>query len=197
MTNDRIEEERPQQEGAAEAIAEETANAGDAAVDEPTAETTATTDEGERVAQVESELAELRDRHLRLAAEFDNYRKRTDRERAEQSARAQGKLILGLLDALDDLERVADFTAENTTVEALLEGVQMVERKLLRALEVAGLEKIEARGGVFDPELHEALMTAPTDQPEEDDTIGEVFQNGYRFQGQLLRPARVQVRKHE
>jgi len=197
MTNDRIEEERPQQEGAAEAIAEETANAGDAAVDEPAAETTATTDEGERVAQVESELAELRDRHLRLAAEFDNYRKRTDRERAEQSARAQGKLILGLLDALDDLERVADFTAENTTVEALLEGVQMVERKLLRALEVAGLEKIEARGGVFDPELHEALMTAPTDQPEEDDTIGEVFQNGYRFQGQLLRPARVQVRKHE
>src|SRR5690606_36751779 len=83
-----------------------------------------------------------------------------------------------------------------TTVEALLEGVQMVERKLLRALESAGLELVEARGERFDPEVHEALMTAATEHEHEDDTVGEVFQKGYRFQGQLLRPARVQVRKH-
>lgn len=146
--------------------------------------------------QDDSELQQLRDRHLRLAAEFDNYRKRTERERSEHSVRAQGRLVQGMLDAIDDLERVADYTTETTTVEALLEGVQMVERKLLRALESAGLELVDARGERFDPEVHEALMTAATEHEHEDDTVGEVFQKGYRFQGHLLRPARVQVRKH-
>ena len=143
-----------------------------------------------------AELENLRERYLRLAAEFDNYRKRTERERTEHSVRAQGKLVQSLLDAVDDLERVADFTPETTTVAALLEGVQMVERKLLRALESAGLERLDAKGEPFDPTHHEALMTAPTEAAEEDDTVGEVFQKGYRFQGHLLRPARVQVRKH-
>jgi molecular chaperone GrpE len=144
----------------------------------------------------ESELEDLRDRYLRLAAEFDNYRKRTERERTDHSVRAQGRLVQSLLDAVDDLERVADYTEETTTVAALLEGVQMVERKLLRALETAGLERVEAHGAPFDPTHHEALMTAAAESPDEDDTVGEVFQKGYRFQGHLLRPARVQVRKH-
>lgn len=144
-----------------------------------------------------AELEELRDRYLRLAAEYDNYRKRTERERSEASARAQSQLVKKLLDAVDDLERVADYTEETTTVGALLEGVQMVERKLLRALETAGLERLEAHGAPFDPNEHEALMTSATESPHEDDTVGEVFQKGYRFQGHLLRPARVQVRKHE
>ena len=138
----------------------------------------------------------LRDRYLRLAAEYDNYRKRTDRERVETRDRAQGQLIERLLEPLDDLQRVAQFNAETTTVAALLEGVQMVERKLSRALEALGLEVLEARGQPFDPAVHEALMTAPTEEVAEDDTVGEVFQPGYRFRGVLLRPARVQVRKH-
>src|SRR5690606_27475250 len=121
-----------------------------------------------RGAEVRSEADEMRDRYLRLAAEFDNYRKRTERERTEQTARAQGKLVQSLLDAIDDLERVADFTAETTTVAALLEGVQMVERKLLRALETAGLERVEAHGAAFDPSHHEALMTSATEHPHED-----------------------------
>src|SRR5690606_11584163 len=111
----------------------------DAPVDAPAAEAGeagrdvgAAGGEEARGAEVRSEADEMRDRYLRLAAEFDNYRKRTERERTEQTARAQGKLVQSLLDAIDDLERVADFTAETTTVAALLEGVQMVERKLLR-----------------------------------------------------------------
>lgn len=142
------------------------------------------------------ELQSLRDRYLRLAAEYDNFRKRTDRERSEGRDRAQGQLVERLLEPLDDLQRVAKFTAEGTTIEALIEGVRMVERKLARALEVAGLEVVDARGQRFDPEMHEALMTAPTQEPDEDETVGEVFQPGYRFRGALLRPARVQVRKH-
>jgi molecular chaperone GrpE len=144
----------------------------------------------------EAELAAMKDRYLRLAAEYDNFRKRTDRERSEGRDRAQAQLVERLLEPLDDLQRVAQYSADGTTVDAVLEGVRMVERKLFRALEAAGLETLEARGERFDPSLHEALMMAGTDDAEEDDTVGEVFQAGYRFRGSLLRPARVQVRKH-
>lgn len=150
---------------------------------------TAATDAG-------AELEAMRDRYLRLAAEYDNFRKRTDRERAESRDRAQAQIVEKLLEPLDDLKRVADFSAETTSAEALLEGVQLVERKLLRALEAAGLETVDARGQRFDPEVHEALMMTPTEKAEEDETVGEVFQAGYRFRGVLLRPARVQVRQH-
>lgn len=145
----------------------------------------------------QGEMDALRDRHLRLAAEYDNYRKRTERERAESWTRAQAQLVEKLLDSLDDLQRVAHFSAETTSLPALLEGVQMVERKIMRVLESAGLEVVDAAGQPFDPGIHEALMTAPAERREEDETVGQVFQSGYRFKGDLLRPARVQVRKYE
>lgn len=145
----------------------------------------------------DAEQQALQERYLRLAAEYDNFRKRTERERSESWVRAQAELVKKLLDALDDLQRVADYTVEGTGIETLLEGVQMVERKLLRALEGAGLEVIDASGQPFDPAVHEALMTASADDASEDDSVGEVFQKGYGFKGVLLRPARVQVRKYE
>lgn len=143
----------------------------------------------------DDELEALKDRFLRLAAEYDNFRKRTDRERLEGRDRAQAQLIEKLLEPLDDLQRVAHFSAEAPTAETLLEGIRMVERKFLRELEAAGLELLDARGQTFDPLLHDALMTTGTDEATEDDTVGEVFEPGYRFRGVLLRPARVQVRK--
>ena len=146
---------------------------------------------------LQAECDALRDRYLRLAAEYENYRKRTDRERSELQDRAQAQLVKRILDPLDDLQRVAHFATESTTVEALLEGVQLVEGNLLRALEAAGLEVVEAHGQPFDPAHHEALMTAPTDVAHEDESVGDVFQKGYRFRGELLRPARVAVRKYE
>ena len=143
-----------------------------------------------------AELQALRDRYIRLAAEYDNYRKRTERERAESWTKAQGQLVQQILDPLDDLQRVAHFSAETTSLQALLDGVQMVERKLLRTLEGAGLEVLDASGQPFDPAMHEAIVTGSADSQEDDDTVGQVFQKGYRFKGDLLRPARVQVRKH-
>jgi molecular chaperone GrpE len=143
------------------------------------------------------ELQALRDRYLRLAAEFDNYRKRTERERSEARDRAQAQVVERLLEPLDDLQRVAQFGSESAEVASLLEGVRLVERKLLRVLESAGLEVIDAGGQPFDPELHEALMAGSTEDREEDDTVGQVFQTGYRFRGHMLRPARVQVRKFQ
>lgn len=145
----------------------------------------------------EADQQAWQERFLRLAAEYDNFRKRTERERGESWVRAQAELVKKLLDPLDDLQRVADYTAEGAGIETLLEGVQMVERKLLRALEGAGMEVIDASGQPFDPAVHEALMTGPASAPDEDDSVGEVLQKGYGFKGVLLRPARVQVRKYD
>jgi len=142
------------------------------------------------------ELATLRDRHLRLAAEFDNYRKRVERERGESWVRAQAQLLERLLEPLDDLARVADFDPATTPSGALHEGCEMVERKFLRAMEAAGVEEIDAADRPFDPTIHEALTTVPTDDPDQDNTVAQVYQKGYRLKGVLLRPARVVVRKH-
>jgi molecular chaperone GrpE len=139
----------------------------------------------------EVEQRALNERFLRLAAEFDNFRKRTERERAESWARAQAQLLERLLDPLDDLHRVLE--AESGDAATVREGVRMVESKLSRSLESAGLQAVGEKGEAFDPELHEALMTGETPDPEADGTVGMVLQRGYTFKGMLLRPARVQV----
>jgi len=149
--------------------------------------------EAEQLAQ---ELSEARDKHLRLAAEFDNYRKRVIREREEAHARAQAEVIGKLVDVLDDLDRVAHFS-EETASAALLEGFQLVERKLYASLSALGMEPIDAAGKLFDPESMEALATVPAEDPAEDDHVADVFQKGYTFRGMLVRPARVRVKQYE
>ncbi|MGH7443274.1 MAG: nucleotide exchange factor GrpE [Longimicrobiales bacterium] len=141
---------------------------------------------------LQRELSTLNDRHLRLAAEFDNYRKRTERERADLYARAQGELVRRLLDGLDDLERVADH-AETSSAKLLLEGVQLVEKKMLHSLAAAGLEMVDPAGEPFDPASMEAVGVVITDDPDADGLVADVFQKGYRFAGSLIRPARVRV----
>ena len=151
---------------------------------------------GEEVEQLRGELNALNDRHLRLAAEFDNYRKRNQREREALAARLQGDLISSLLEVLDDLERVAA-SAADATVESVIEGARLVEKKFTGVLEAAGLEPLDAEGKRFDPEVMEALMTVPTDDRSRDDHVADVFQRGYRFQDRLVRPARVRVLKYD
>jgi len=171
---------------------------------QPPADSITQTDEEEtarEAAQIESDIDELRrefstlsDRHLRLAAEFDNYRKRIERERAELWARAQAELVGRLLDPIDDLERV---TAHgDPSAAAFIEGVQLVERKFRQVLEAAGLEEVEAQGAQFDPNAMEAIALVPAESEDEDDVVSDVFQRGYRFKGILVRPARVRVKKH-
>lgn len=148
----------------------------------------------DRAAQLEAELAELKDRHLRLAAEYDNFRKRTLRERDEVRLRGQAEVARRLLDALDDLGRVAHLDPMVTAAADVIAGVELVERKILRELEAVGMVAINAVNVPFDPQLHEAITTIPTADETEDHTVAAVFQVGYRFNGTLLRPARVQVR---
>jgi molecular chaperone GrpE len=145
--------------------------------------------------ELQRDLAVLSDRYLRLAAEFDNYRKRSERERADAWARAQAELAARLLDTLDDLERVMQYAA-SSSAESLLEGVELVERKLRATLASAGLEAVEAEGAAFDPNSMEAVATVGTDERAQDDVVSDVFQRGYTFRGTLLRPARVRVKKH-
>jgi molecular chaperone GrpE len=156
------------------------------------AETTQPTFGAGRDAALENELAELKERHLRLAAEFDNYRKRITRERADLTDRAQANFVAKLLDVLDDMDRlVASDPA--TPLPALREGLSAVDRKLWKDLEEAGVERIDPVGLPFDPSQHEAVSTAPAPDRSLDHTVSATFQPGYRFKGVLVRPARVQV----
>lgn len=139
------------------------------------------------------EIAELKDKLLRLAAEFDNFRKRVGRERLEQRKKAQAELVELLLEGLDDLGRVAHLDPEQTTVEDLLAGVELVERKLLKELAAGGLKRIGELGEPFDPNVHEAVSTRPAANPEQDHTVAQVLKMGYQFDGVLLRPAIVEV----
>ncbi len=145
----------------------------------------------------QAELTALNDRYLRLAAEFDNYRKRVERERAEQHARSQADLARRLLDALDDLQRVEHFDPATVTSQSLLQALELVEKKFRTALEAAGLTEIPAKGEFFNPQTMEALMTAPAEHPEEDEVVADVLQKGYRMGNTLVRPARVSVKKYE
>lgn len=147
------------------------------------------------VASAQRLAADTQDKYLRLAAEFDNFRKRNVKERQEAELRGMGLLIRGFLDALDDLGRFAHVdpaTVDSTTIVA---GVEMVEKKMLKSLSGHGLEVINPVEHPFDPALHEAITTMPAESAELDHVIAQVFQVGYRFNGQLLRPARVVVRK--
>jgi len=140
-------------------------------------------------------LTEQQDKYLRLAAEYENYRKRTMRERAETYSRSQADLAKQLLDALDDLARFAHVDPATVDASTLVQGVEMVEKKTLKALTAAGLEVVDPANQSFDPKLHEAVATEPALSPEDDHVVSRVYQVGYLFNGQLLRPARVVVKQ--
>ncbi|MFL5612080.1 MAG: nucleotide exchange factor GrpE [Gemmatimonadaceae bacterium] len=140
-------------------------------------------------------LAEQQDKYLRLAAEYDNYRKRSVRERQEASVRGQADLLRGILDALDDLSRFAHVDPATTDTKTVVEGVAMVEKKMLKTLSGIGLEVISPVDQTFDPSHMEAVATEPALSPEDDHVVAKVYQQGYLFNGQLLRPARVVVKQ--
>ena len=157
----------------------------------PAAETPVATDETQRL------LEEQRDKYLRLAAEYDNFRRRTMKERQEAGVRAQADLVRHIVDALDDLTRFAHVDPATTDATTVVQGVEMVEKKLIKALAGAGLEVVDPAGQQFDPALHEAVGTEPTPAKEDDHVVARVYQLGYVFGGQLLRPARVVVKQYQ
>jgi molecular chaperone GrpE len=149
-----------------------------------------------RISELQRDLTTERDKMLRLAAEFENYRKRVMRERLEAEARGKAELVKDLLEPMDDIARFAHVDPEVTDSTTLVEGVAMVERKLDKTMRSSGLEVVSPLNETFDPAKHEAVGTEPAESPEQDGTIGRVYQVGYTFRGQLLRPARVVVRQY-
>lgn len=141
------------------------------------------------------ELADQRDKYLRLAAEYDNYRRRSTKERQDAQQRGQAEMLKGLIEPLDDIARFAHVDPATTDAATVVDGVAMVEKKLAKTLAGHGLETIDPDGQPFDPALHEAVMTEPAMSSEEDHLVARVFQRGYLFNGQLIRPARVVVKQ--
>ncbi len=142
------------------------------------------------VAVLEEEAASLRDQLLRSRAEFDNYRKRTAREVERIRKTAAESLIHELLSAVDNLELALKHSAKDS--DPFAAGVRLVHKQILDTLERSGLEKIDAVGKRFDPNIHEAVAQSPSDTVEPDHVIEE-FQRGYRLGGQILRPSKVLV----
>ncbi len=138
-------------------------------------------------------LEEAEDRFLRLAAEYDNYRKRTIKEKAESFDRGASDLIGRLLDELDDVDRLLTADPAVTDYAAFRDGFALFAKKLGKELGNAGLERLEPTGAPFDPNEHEAVSVLPTDDAAKDNHIAATFQAGYRFRGAVVRPARVQV----
>lgn len=151
--------------------------------------------EATELARLEEALTVERDKHLRLAAEFDNFRKRMVRERQDAGTRAQADLVLGLIEVLDDIMRFAHLDPSTVDSNTVVQGVAMVERKVMKSLAGHGLELVDPVGRPFDPAFHEAVGTEPADSSEEDHLVARVYQPGYVFRGQLLRPARVVVKQ--
>jgi molecular chaperone GrpE len=186
---------------AAEEIEAQANDPGDEPLDEPLDEALGLGEEtGEALDQELLELREefegLNDRHLRLAAEFNNYRRRVEAERLDVWGRAQAEVVRKFIDVLDDLQRVAGLDLGNATVEAIMEGIDLVERKFVRMLADAGVEVVDPAGERFDPEAMEAMMRVPAESEDHDDRVAQVFQKGYVLDGNLIRPARVSVYKH-
>jgi molecular chaperone GrpE len=149
----------------------------------------ATTDELTRAAE---ERDQLRDRLLRTTAEFDNYRKRVDRDRKEMADRAAEAILIEILPIIDDLERALAAPDAGEGAEGYRRGVELIHRQLLDLLTRRGVTPIETTGATFDPHLHQAVSSEPSADHREGEVIEE-FRRGYRLGDRLLRPAMVKV----
>ena len=135
-------------------------------------------------------IADLTDRLKRSMAEFDNFRKRSEKEKATMFDMGVGSIAEKILPVVDNFERA--MTVEQTDGEAFQKGVEMIFTQLREVMEKHGLENIEAEGAPFDPNIHQAVMRV--ENPDvEDGTITQVLQKGYQAKGRVIRPAMVQV----
>ncbi|MBD3264746.1 MAG: nucleotide exchange factor GrpE [Candidatus Omnitrophica bacterium] len=151
-------------------------------------------EERTRREQGKGDYRELRERYLRLQAEFDNYRKRAFKEKNEFVKFANEGLIIELLGILDNFERGIQYAEKKKDFDLLHQGVDMISKQLHALLETKGLKKITARGEKFDPYKHEPVEIVEDDSVV-DEIVVEELQPGYLFSGRIIRPARVKIAK--
>lgn len=174
---------------------EETQQTEEAAteVQDQSADETAEKTDAEKLAEAEEEIARLKDRYLRQAAEFDNFRKRTLKEKSELLLNGGEKVIASLLPVLDDLERAMDNMEKSSDVETLREGVELIVSKLEKTLATHGLKKIETEGKDFDTDFHEAVALVPADEEAKKNKIIDCVQPGYMLNEKVIRHSKVVV----
>lgn len=144
----------------------------------------------------EAELREAKERIIRLMADFDNYRKRVQREKEDWHRYSSMTFIEKLLPVLDNLERALEnLNQQSEEVKSIFSGVVMIYRQLTDVLQQEGLTIVEGMGSSFDPQIHEAVMLEPAGEGQEDNEVVQVLRKGYRFKDKLLRPSMVKVAK--
>lgn len=147
----------------------------------------------EKYEEYHKKYEELHDQFLRLRAEFVNYRKRVEREKIEFSDYLKTEMIKRLLPVLDDFDHMLAKSEEGSNDQAVLEGAKMIYNKLYQTLKTEGLEKIEALGKEFDPQIHEAMMLQNTTEKKNHNKVLSVFQEGYMLRDRLVRPSKTVV----
>ncbi|HIO70267.1 MAG TPA: nucleotide exchange factor GrpE, partial [Nitrospirales bacterium] len=141
---------------------------------------------------LETELQETRDKHLRLAAEFENFKKRTTRERSESIKFSNERILNDFLSIVDNLDRALQHAKEGSEGESLVQGVELVHKQCTDLLARFNVTAVDAVGAQFDPVVHQAVSQVETDEHPEN-TVADEFQRGYRLHDRLLRPALVTV----
>ncbi len=149
----------------------------------------------EELEEAQIALAESKDKHLRLFAEFENYKKRSTRERLELMSTAAQSTLTKILPVLDDFDRYKKNAEDDATTEQLSEGVLMVYNKLYKTLEGLGLTPMETTGEVFDPEIHEAITEIPAPNEDMKGKIIDTVESGYKLNDKIIRFAKVVVGK--
>lgn len=199
MTNDK--EKEIQENISEEAVNEnqtptpdtDTADTQAAEEAEAPAETEAEKTDAEKLEEAEAEIASLKDQLLRKAAEFENFRKRTIKEKTELILNGGRRVIEALLPVLDDLERAQDNMGKATDVEALKEGVDLILSKLDKTLSGQGLKKIDTTDALFDTDFHEAIAMVPAAEDSQKGKVIDCVQTGYMLGETVIRHAKVAV----
>lgn len=147
------------------------------------------------IEQLEAQIADLKDKHLRLFSEFDNYRKRTTKERIELFKTASSEMILELLSVLDDFDRANQSFETTDDIEAVKQGFELIHTKLQGILTKKGLENMDSKGKEFDTDFHEAITEIPAPTEELKSKVVDVIEKGYLLNGKVIRFAKVVVGK--
>jgi len=149
----------------------------------------------EKIAELEAELSESKDKHLRLYAEFENFRKRTAKEKMELRATAARDTLSSLLPIMDDFDRAKASADDEKSEEHFTDGVTMIYNKFQSTLQAKGLKVMETNGEVFNPEFHEAITEIPAPSEEMKGKIIDTIEKGYMLNDKIIRYAKVVVGK--
>ncbi len=149
----------------------------------------------EDINNLEAQIAELKDKHLRLFSEFDNFRKRTAKERIELFKTANADLILDLIPVLDDFDRAQQSMSADTDADSIKAGVELIYNKLYKTLEKKGLQCMDSKEKDFDTDFHEAITEIPAPTEELKSKVVDVVEKGYTLNDKVIRYAKVVVGK--